>query len=412
MLFRALLKTLIHKESMQLITASGRRYDIGDGTPPRVVVKLHRKSLEWSLGFDPQLKVGEAYMDGTLTVERGDLRDFLRLLFINMEEGSSNRLLLWLERLNGRLEWFKQFNPISLARLNVARHYDLPDQLFDFFLGPDRQYSCGYFTNPSNSLEQAQADKKRHIASKLLLDRPGLKVLDIGSGWGGLGVFLAREAGCRVKGITLSTEQYKYSRDRAAAAGLGKNCQFELRDYRQEEGPYDRIVSVGMFEHVGKKNYDEFFGQIKHLLADDGVCVLHSVARLHTPGPVNAFIRKHIFPGADVPVLSEAIEPIERAGLLVTDVEILRMHYAETLKHWADRYRSHRAEVVALYGERFYRKWEFYLISCEMGFRYEYMMVFQIQMTKKLRTAPFTRDYMYEWEHAERARTGHAANTA
>jgi cyclopropane-fatty-acyl-phospholipid synthase len=385
---------------LRLIAANGKSYDIGDGTVPHLAIKLHRKNLEWLLGFNPQLKIGEAYMDGLLTIEQGNLRDFLQFLLFNYNASRDSPMMRRIEWLHGATLRIKQFNPIGRARRNASFHYDLPDRLYDFFLDPDRQYSCAYFRNPGDSLEQAQRNKKRHIASKLLLDRPDLRVLDIGSGWGGLGLYLAREAGCRVTGVTLSTEQLKFSRARAWREGLSKICRFELRDYRQEKGPYDRIVSVGMFEHVGKKNYDEFFAKIRDLLTEDGVCLLHAVGRFNEPGLVNAFIRKHVFPGADVPVLSEVLEPIERSGLLVTDIEILRLHYAKTLKRWSERLRTHRAEIVELYGERFYRKWEFYLISCEMGFRCDALMVFQIQLGKRREALPITRDYMTDWERS------------
>jgi len=402
MLFEKLLQTIIKREALVLITADGREHYIGDGSPARVVVRLHRKSLEWKLGFNPQLKVGEAYMRGDLTIERGTLRDFFRVLFINFDQYRTGPLLKWLGLLNRPLEWLGQFNPLARARRNAAYHYDMPDQLYEYFLDSDRQYSCAYFTRPGNDLEQAQLDKKRHIAAKLVLDRPNLRVLDIGCGWGGMALYLAKEAGCRVKGITLSTNQYKYSRQRAGAAGLARTCTFELLDYRQEKASYDRIVSVGMFEHVGKQNYEEFFASISRLLSDDGVCLLHAIGRFNEPGPVNAFIRKHIFPGADVAVLSEVLPVIEKSGLYVTDIEILRLHYAETLRLWDQRFEAHREQVVALYGEEFFRKWKFYLISCEMGFRYENMMVYQIQLSKRLETAPITRDYMYNWEQAHK----------
>jgi len=399
-MLRLLFKSLIRQGSLRLIIADRKSYVIGDGSPPSVTVKLHEKKLEWTIGFNPHLKIGEAYMDGTLTIEEGSLYEFLRLLMENYNNPERSKLLKLLERLNGYTARFKQFNPISLARKNVAHHYDLPDRLYKYFLDSDRQYSCAYFRKPGISLEQAQREKKRHIASKLLLDRPNLKVLDIGSGWGGMGLYLAREAACQVTGVTLSVEQYRISRGRAQSEGLDKTCRFELRDYRQEKGPYDRIVSIGMFEHVGKKNYDEFFSRIRGLLADDGVCLLHTVGRLNEPSPVNAFIRKHIFPGTDVPVLSEVVDPIERSGLFVTDVEVLRLHYAETLKEWTDRLQSHRDEIINLFGECFYRKWEFYMIACECGFRYDRLVVFQVQLSKRLETLPVTRDYMHEWEHS------------
>jgi cyclopropane-fatty-acyl-phospholipid synthase len=402
MLFQCLLRSVVHKGSLTLIAANGKTRTFGDGAPPRIVVKLHRRILEWSLGLNPDLKIGEAYMNGLLTIEEGDLYGFIHLLLSNYMETGDKSPFHWREHLYRYFIRLAQWNPIPRSWRNVAFHYDMPDELYTFFLDRDRQYSCAYFTDMGNSLEKAQEDKKRHIASKLGLNRSGLKVLDIGSGWGGLGLYLAAETGCRVKGITLSTHQYKISNERVLAAGLGKRCSFDLRDYRQETALYDRIVSVGMFEHVGKKNYDEFFAQVQRLLAEDGVCLIHSIGRYGEPKPINSFIRKHIFPGADLPTLSEVMDSVDRSGLFVTDVEILRLHYAETLKRWTERLRARRNEVVALFGETLYRKWEFYFTSCEAGFRLGNIMVFQLQLTKQLETLPLTRDYMLDWERAQK----------
>ncbi|MDR3425200.1 MAG: cyclopropane-fatty-acyl-phospholipid synthase [Alphaproteobacteria bacterium] len=403
MLFQCLLKSVVRKGTLKLTTADGKTSVFGDGALQRIAIKLHRKSLEWSLGLYPDLKIGEAYTDGTLTIEEGDLYGFLFMLLSNYAETGDKSPFHWHEHLSPLIGKLGGFNPIRRARRNAAFHYDMPDQLYRFFLDPDRQYSCGYFTDIDNSLDQAQLDKKRHIASKLLLNRSGLKVLDIGSGWGGLGLYLAREAECRVKGITLSFNQYKISRDRAAVEGLGKSCDFALRDYRQEKDAYDRIVSVGMFEHVGKKNYDDYFAQIRRLLKPDGVCLIHSIGRFGEPRPVSAFIRKHIFPGADIPTLPEALKAAERAGLFVTDVEILRLHYAETLKRWIESLHLHRGEIINLFGDTLYRKWEFYFIGCEVSFRLGALMVFQMQLSKQLDALPLTRDYMHDWEQAHQA---------
>jgi cyclopropane-fatty-acyl-phospholipid synthase len=282
----------------------------------------------------------------------------------------------------------------------VAHHYDLPDQLYDLFLDADRQYSCAYFTSPEDSLETAQENKKRHIAAKLLLDRSELKVLDIGSGWGGLGLYLAEQSGADVTGVTLSVEQHKVAVARAATAGVSDRVRFHLRDYREEPGRYDRVVSVGMFEHVGKKNYHEFFGKLGTLLADDGAALLHTVGYTMDPAPINPFIRKYIFPGADIPCLSEVLPAIEQAGLIVTDIEILRLHYAETLRLWRERFMANRERVAALLDERFCRMWEFYLVLCEIGFRYRTSVIFQIQLAKRNDSVPFTRDYITDWERA------------
>jgi cyclopropane-fatty-acyl-phospholipid synthase len=295
----------------------------------------------------------------------------------------------------------KQFNPVGIAQKNVAHHYDLSSELYELFLDRDRQYSCAYFTHPDEDLETAQFNKKRHLASKLLLNRDGLNVLDIGSGWGGLGMYIARVSEAEVTGVTLSTEQHKASNERAQMAGLDKRVRFRLQDYRELPEKFDRIVSVGMFEHVGKKNYTEFFRKLSNLLTYDGVAVIHSIGRLDAPNAINPFIRKYIFPGADVPALSEITPVIEKSGLICTDIEILRLHYAETLRHWREAFEARRDEVAAIYDERFCRMWDLYLIICEMGFRYENLMVFQIQLTKSLEAVPLTRDYMFDWERAQ-----------
>jgi cyclopropane-fatty-acyl-phospholipid synthase len=348
--------------------------------------------------FNPGLLVGEAYMDGLLTIERGTLYEFYELIARNI---GSHRIPFWLpvvERLGG----CNRYNPIGRAQRNVAHHYNLSDRLYDSFLDQDRQYSCGYFETPDDSLETAQENKKRHIAAKLLLDRPGLRILDIGSGWGGLCLYLAQIADADVTGITLSSEQYSFSHGRAKRAGLDDRVQFFLRDYRQHRGKYDRIVSVGMFEHVGKKNYLEFFNKLNSLLTEDGVALVHSIGYSDRPTPINPFIRKYIFPGAAIPSLSEVFAAVERSGLLVTDVEILRLHYAETLRHWRQRFMVQRNSISRLYDERFCRMWEFYLVVCEIAFRFRTSMVFQMQLAKRPDVVPPTRDYIFDWERQRR----------
>jgi cyclopropane-fatty-acyl-phospholipid synthase len=401
MLLARLARRLITEGTLEIIHADGRRTTAGTGGPPHFTIRLHDPRLDWWLAIRPDLRFPEAYMEGKLTIEEGELRGFLEFMARNLRTGETEAgkhpVSRWMQRMA------RQHNPVGKAQRNVAHHYDLSSELYDLFLDRDRQYSCAYFTDPSVDLEQAQYDKKVHIAAKLLLDRPGLKVLDIGSGWGGLGLFLARETGVDVTGVTLSVEQHTMSHDRARSEGLARNCRFLLKDYREEQGPYDRIVSVGMFEHVGKKNYDEFFRKVAALLAEDGVCLLHSIGRFDEPAPINPFIRKWIFPGADLPSLSEVTASIERAGLLVTDLEILRLHYAETLRHWYERVQRHRDQIVALYDERFFRMWSMYLAGCEMGFRYQGLMVFQVQLAKRVDAVPLTRDYMFEWERSRSA---------
>ncbi|MGH6913140.1 MAG: class I SAM-dependent methyltransferase, partial [Geminicoccales bacterium] len=286
-----------------------------------------------------------------------------------------------------------QYNPVRRAKANVAHHYDLSGRLYELFLDADRQYSCGYFTHRHDDLERAQLDKKRHLAAKLLLE-PGQRVLDIGSGWGGLALHLAETANVEVVGLTLSEEQHKISQARAEAAGLGGKVTFKLRDYREEDGRYDRIVSVGMFEHVGPGHYDEFFEKVRSLMTADGVCLLHSIGRKDPPGLTAVWITKYLFPGGYTPALSETIAAVERTGMWITDVEVLRLHYAETLKEWNRRFQENRDKVEALYDARFCRMWEFYLQSCEVAFRRMSWMVFQMQIAKALETVPLTRDYI------------------
>jgi cyclopropane-fatty-acyl-phospholipid synthase len=293
----------------------------------------------------------------------------------------------------------RQHNPIGRARSNVAHHYDLKDTLYELFLDKDRQYSCAYFQTGNDTLEAAQANKKRHLAAKLLL-KPGHRVLDIGSGWGGLGLYLAQIERVDVTGVTLSVEQHKVSNERAKDMGLAERVRFNLRDYRSDTGCYDRIVSVGMFEHVGAGHYDEFFGKLKTLLKDDGVAVLHSIGRMEPPDSTNPWLRKYIFPGGYSPALSEVLAAIERAGLWVTDIEILRLHYAETLKEWSRRFQTNREGIKSLYDERFCRMWEFYLTACEMSFRYFDQMVFQIQLARRQDAVPLVRDYVTDWERS------------
>jgi cyclopropane-fatty-acyl-phospholipid synthase len=399
MLVAFLARQVIRQGTLEVIHADGRRTVAGDGKKPRFVIKLHDRSLDWKLALNARLRVPEAYMNGTLTLEEGaDLRAFLAFIAKNLAiaDAINARKLLW--RLINRL--VRQRNPIGRARDNVAHHYDLSGELYDLFLDQDRQYSCAYFNEQTDDLERAQHDKKVHIAAKLMLDREGLRVLDIGSGWGGMGLFLAREAGANVTGVTLSVEQHKRSEERAKSAGLSRHCRFKLQDYREEKGPYDRIVSVGMFEHVGKRNYDEYFAKVRDLLTEDGVCLMHTIGRFDGPSPINPFIRKYIFPGADLPSLSEVMASVERVGLLVTDLEILRLHYAETLRHWYERVQANRTKIVRLYDERFLRMWEMYLASCEMAFRHQGLMVLQIQLAKKVDALPITRDYMVDWERS------------
>ena len=384
----------------------------GSGSP-KAAIRVHGILSPWTIGIRPDLELGEAYMDGRLTVEEGTIADVLEILLMNLDAGSEPWFVRVRKYLRMLLRPIAQFNPVGRARRNVAHHYDLSGALFDLFLDPDRQYSCAYFEQPKMTLEAAQIAKKRHIAAKLKLDRPGLKVLDIGSGWGGLALDLARDAKCDVLGVTLSTEQLAMANARARSAGLAERCRFELADYRAIRGPFDRVVSVGMFEHVGVNHYDAFFAKLRDLLVPDGVALLHTIGRTTGPSTTDPWTTKYIFPGGYVPAMSEVVAAIERSGLYVTDVEVLRLHYAETLKEWRSRFRRNWAKAAALYDERFCRMWEFYLAGAEMTFRYAKLVVFQFQLAKRLDALPLTRDYMLESERTGRfaypSRTGEAA---
>jgi cyclopropane-fatty-acyl-phospholipid synthase len=396
-LFARMLRHIVRRGSLRFIDHAGREHFAGDGSPPALTVRSASRRLDRMLTFRPTLLLGEAYMNGGISIEQGTLYDFLALL-ASQDDGTPT--LGWLAvvaRLRRRL---RHYNPVGIARLNVAHHYDLSDELYQYFLDSDRQYSCAYFRSPSDTLEQAQTQKKQHIAAKMLLNRPGLRVLDIGSGWGGLGLFLASEAETDVTGVTLSVSQEAVSNARARQAGLGDRVRFQLCDYRQVTGPFDRIVSVGMFEHVGKRNYDEFFAKLRALLADDGIAVVHAIGYADTPGPIDPFIAKYIFPGADLASLSEVFAAVERSGLVASDVEILQLHYAETLARWRERFLANRQAVAELYDERFCRMWEYYLALCEVGFRFRTTMVFQIVLARHKNALPFTRDHMFEWERA------------
>jgi len=385
--------------ALGIIRANGRYQQFGDGDP-EVVIRFKDSAAEKLLVLNPDLKLGELYMDGRLSLEKGDVAQLLALLMKNL--GSTrptvlHRLARAFRRLTRPLQ---QFNPASRAKEHVAHHYDLSGALYDLFLDADKQYSCGYFPHGGESLEEAQAAKKRHITAKLKLDQPGLKVLDIGCGWGGLGLDLARDAKAEVLGITLSEEQIQVARARAEQAQLADRCRFELADYRALRGRYDRIVSVGMFEHVGAAYYDTFFAKARELLTEDGVMLLHSIGRSDGPGSTNPWIAKYIFPGGYVPALSEVAAAVERSGLIITDVEVLRLHYARTLEEWRRRFMARRAEAVRLYDERFCRMWEFYLAGAEMAFRYDGQVVFQVQLVRSQDAVPLTRDYMLERERA------------
>lgn len=408
-LLKRMLDRVIQRGHLTLTTPNGQRFSLGDGSGTPVSICITTAKAQRDILLDPDLKLGEAYTDGSLQIEEGTLADLLALVMAQ-DLYAKRPAWAWLPIASRYLQRrLQQFNWRSRSRRNVAHHYDLDGRLYDLFLDADRQYSCGYFETPDKSLDDAQLAKKRHIASKLLV-RPGTEVLDIGSGWGGLALYLTEVCGVEATGITLSEEQLALSRLRAAEKGLEGQARFLLQDYRDVKRPFDRIVSVGMFEHVGLSHYDAFFRKCADLLTDDGVMLLHSIGRSDKPGFTNPWIAKYIFPGGYIPSLSEVLPAIERAGLMVTDIEILRLHYAETLKAWRERFLERREEFTQIYDERFARLWEFYLVGSEMAFRHQSMMVFQIQITKRQGVVPITRDYIATEEAHLRIRERDARN--
>ncbi len=399
-LLRSYLSSAIKKGALEIVDAKGRVDRFGDGSEPTARVRFRTPAVQRAITTNPELRLGEAYMDGDLILERGDIHDFLDVLASNLR----NDRAAWMQAIAGVryvTRRIRQHNTRRRARKNVAHHYDLDSTFYRLFLDGDRQYSCAYFESPEDDLETAQLAKKRHLAAKMLL-REGDRVLDIGSGWGGLGLYLADMCDVDITGVTLSEEQHKISTARAHEQGLEQRARFHLRDYRALSGPFDRIVSVGMFEHVGIGHFREYFAKCRDLLTDDGVMVLHSIGRSDGPGETNSWIQKYIFPGGYIPALSEVIPAIEKEGLVVTDIEILRLHYAETLRAWRKRFLERWDEAAELYDERFCRMWEFYLAASEVAFRYQDLMVFQIQLVKDQTAVPLTRAYVEEAERALR----------
>jgi cyclopropane-fatty-acyl-phospholipid synthase len=387
------LRYVVKSGALQVVDAKGGLHRYGDGSGEVQRFRLTKDSAALKIALDADLNLGECYMNGELEIEEGTVYGLLALLLSNLEGRPYPTTLRYLGRARIAIKRLDQYNPVGRAKANVAHHYDLSGALYDLFLDRDRQYSCAYFEHLNASLEEAQLAKKRHLAAKLHIE-PGMKVLDIGSGWGGLGLYLAETCGAHVTGVTLSEEQHKLSNERAGQRGVADRVTFRLLDYRHLNEQFDRIVSVGMFEHVGVGHFKEFFQKCRALLKDDGVAVLHSINRSDGPGATSAWIKKYIFPGGYVPALSEVIPHIERQGLYITDIEILRLHYAETLREWRQRFADHRDRAKAIYDERFCRMWEFYLAASETAFRHSGMNNFQIQFCKNQHALPMTRDYM------------------
>jgi cyclopropane-fatty-acyl-phospholipid synthase len=392
-----LLSRAVKDGHLEVIDANGRHHVYGDHTGPLITIELKEPALHRTLFLDPELYAGEAYMDGRLIVVNGTLRDFLTLFADNR---TSFRGHPWQKAIRASTKKFKRFlqrNSVEKARRNVQHHYDLSNAFYKLWLDEDMIYSCAYFRSPDDTLEQAQQNKLRHIAAKLDL-KPGQRVLDIGCGWGAMALYLAKVADVTVVGITLSTEQLALAREQAIRRGLHNRVTFELMDYRNVTGPFDRIVSVGMFEHVGLGQFETYFGKIRDLLTADGIALVHSIGRKGGPGQTGKWIRKYIFPGGYSPALSETLQSVERSGLWVTDIEILRLHYAKTLRIWEERFQSKREQIKNMMDERFCRMWEFYLIASELAFSHGKHMNFQIQLTKDVNAAALARDYMFETE--------------
>ncbi len=387
-MLQALLDRTFQTRAIRVRLPDGRELTAGPGEPELTAVLTDMKAAV-AIAANPDLALGECFMDGTFRIEGGSVYDFLQLAASQMALRPRSSKLSWMQRIRRGAE---QANDRLHARSNVHHHYDLTVDFYRLFLDEDLQYSCAFFETPDATLEEAQAAKKRRLIDKLLLE-PGHAALDIGAGWGGLGLSMV-ERGARVTGVTLSTEQHRTANERAAALGVADRADFRLQDYRDLDQTFDRIISVGMFEHVGAPNYQEYFATVARLLDDDGVAVIHAIGRNSPPNRTQPWIRKYIFPGGYIPALSEVLPAIEQAGLWVTDMEILRLHYAETLRHWRERFLARRGEALAMYDERFCRMWEFYLACSEVAFRELGHMVFQLQLSKKQTAVPLSRDYL------------------
>jgi len=390
------LNKLIKNDGFILIDAYKNKYTVGSPIKPKpIILKILDQKLHQKLLFHPDLHFGEAYTNGSIVIENGTLTEFLEIALKNIGRNEINFYSKILNQIRGFYKTFINLNLIKKSKQNVAHHYDISEKLYDLFLDEKRQYSCAYFKNENDTLEQAQENKINHIIKKLNL-KPNQKVLDIGSGWGTLAIEIAKKTKCAVVGITLSENQLNYSKAKAKELNLENQLDFRLIDYRQLNEKFDRIVSVGMFEHVGRKFYQTYFNTVSKLLNNDGVALIHTIGSSMPPRNPHPWITKYIFPGGYTPSLSEVSLPIEKSGLIISDIEVLRMHYAHTLRNWKDRFLSKKNQVLEMFDERFLRMWEFYLAGCEMAFKWGDQVVFQFQLTKKNNTAPTTRDYIYQ----------------
>tara|TARA_Y100000590_G_scaffold155904_1_gene179207 strand:+ start:203 stop:1390 length:1188 start_codon:yes stop_codon:yes gene_type:complete len=389
------LEKLIKKDGFILIDADSNKYVIGKPKKENpITIKLFDKKLHYKLFLFPDLYFGEAYAEGSLKIENGDLTEFLDLLLKNMGRGKTNNISSFVNKLRGTYRSLTNFNLIRKSKRNVVHHYDISEKLYDLFLDDKRQYSCAYFKSEDDSLETAQNNKIQHIIKKLNL-KPNQKVLDIGSGWGTLAIEIAKSSRCEVLGITLSENQLEYSNKKAKELNLENQVRFKLMDYRELNEKFDRVVSVGMFEHVGRKFYNKYFNTVAKLLNERGVALIHTIGSANPPRDPQPWITKYIFPGGYTPSLSEVARPIENAGLVISDMEVLRIHYSHTLRHWKERFLNKKEQVLDMFDEKFFRMWEFYLTSCEMSFKWGDQVVFQFQLTKDFTSVPSTRDYIY-----------------
>ena len=390
------LNSLFKKNGFVLIDANKKKYIIGKPKKDNpIILKILDKKLHFKLLLHPDLYLGEAYADGSIVIENGSLTEFLEISLENIGRGKINNFSYTFNKIMGIYRSLTNFNFAKKSKKNVAHHYDISEKLYDLFLDKKRQYSCAYFKNNDDTLEDAQNNKIDHIIKKLNLNS-NQRVLDIGSGWGTLAIDIAQKSKCEVVGITLSENQLDYSKKKAKELNLENQVEFRLMDYRSLDEKFDRIVSVGMFEHVGRKFYKTYFKSVSKLLKEDGVALIHTIGSSNPPRDPHPWINKYIFPGGYTPSLSEVALPIEKSGLIVSDLEVLRMHYAYTLKHWKERFLSKKNEVLEMFDEKFFRMWEFYLAGCEMAFKWGDQVVFQFQLTKKNTTTPRIRDYIYQ----------------
>ncbi len=389
------LNKLFKKRGFILEDAYGEEHVVGSPNLQKSIkLKIHDKKLHYKLLLYPDLYLGEAYTDGSITIEGGSLSDFLDMALENLGRQEINIFGKIFNRLTGSYRYLTNFNFIKKSKMNVAHHYDISDELYSLFLGPSRQYSCAYFNDENETLEQAQQNKIDHIIKKLHI-RPNQKVLDIGAGWLHLAIEIAKKCRCQVTGITLSENQFKYGKQKIKELNLGNQVEIKMMDYRQVKEKYDRIVSVGMFEHVGRKFYKSFFNTVFKTLNENGIALLHTIGSVNPPRDPHPWMTRYIFPGGYTPSLSEVVGPIVKSGLIVSDIEVLRTHYAHTLRHWKERFVNNKDKVLKMFDEKFFRMFEFYLSSCEMAFKHGDQVVYQLQLTKTLNAAPSTRDYIY-----------------